>query len=201
MPGNQRRRLVGLGVSARRQWRLRGWSHAGVMSSRTFVPAPDRAVQGVVRPARSPAGARPDVAGHLRRVVGNGAVVQRAPAGGLADPFVVKPADDGRSPADMSWGDLQAAIDEQEAFLEEQVSATPEVLRREARLAELRAAQARLAARTRAARPAGRRGASGKARAALPPRPESLEHSLDLDRTPAPVVKAELDRVVAYLAA
>lgn len=118
-----------------------------------------------------------------------------APNSSPIDPDLREP-----EPEDMSWTGLQEGIDEQRSFLSEQTSTSPEVLRAEARLASLEAAQKKLAGRATTARPAkGKR--KGKTKPPLPTRPESLEHSIDLTQKSPQEVKAELDLVVAYLAA
>jgi hypothetical protein len=121
-----------------------------------------------------------------------------APAG--VDPLEllkIKPDDNGKPPDQMSWTELQAAIDENSAYITEAGQTTPEVVRRETRLHDLQAAQAKLAGKT--AKPAAK-GKKGHHKE-MPPRPQSLDNSLDLAHTPPGEVKAELDKVVAYLAA
>lgn len=116
------------------------------------------------------------------------------------DVLTLKPVDSGKPASEMTWTQLQDALDDHNAYIAQQISSTPEVLRREKRIAELEAAQRALGARAAApAAKASRR--KGKATAALPPRPQSLERSLDLSVLSPTEIKAELDRVVAYLAA
>jgi hypothetical protein len=103
----------------------------------------------------------------------------------------------------MTWSELQRAIDEHQAFIDEQTATTPEVLKRKKRLAVLRAAQEKLGKQAATARAPGARGRrKGKGKRTMPPRPRSLdEGSLHLAAMTPDAVRTELDLVVAYLAA
>ncbi|HVQ90281.1 MAG TPA: ADP-ribosyltransferase [Mycobacteriales bacterium] len=203
----------------------RAAQHAGVGLA-GLAPAGNQAIGQLLRSRTSGAQA-------IGRVVGGRAAVQReaasssavsssarsssaasasagpGPAGGLGglglggDALVLKPDDSGRPADQMSWTELQAAIDEQQGFIAEQTSTTPEVIRRQARLDALHAAQQKLAGQAaHAGQPAKGKGKhKGKDKPPLPPRPESLEHSIDLAHRSPGEIKAELDKVIAYLAA
>ncbi|MEJ3405253.1 ADP-ribosyltransferase [Rathayibacter sp. YIM 133350] len=147
--------------------------------------ATTRAVQTVSAPATTPVSAQ--------------ARVQRespAPPGAL----VLKPEDPGGHVGDLSWSQLQDAIDEHRRYLAQQTSSSPEVVRRENRLAELESAQRARAGSAATAKP-GKPARKGRPATPLPERPHSLDNSMDLAKLPAGAVRAELDRVVAYLAA
>ena len=115
-------------------------------------------------------------------------------------PLVLRPDDEGKPPEEMSWSELQAAIDEQQAFMAEQTSTTPGTVDREARLAALEAAQKKLAAQVTTVGAPKRKG-TNTSKPALPARPESLMHSIEWAKASPQRVNAELDRVVAYIAA
>lgn len=108
--------------------------------------------------------------------------------------------DNGKPATDMTWTELQRAIDEHERFIAESTETSPAILRAEQRLAELKAAQVKLGSGAHTAKPPrGRRRV--KAPRAMPPKPESLSHSIDLSQRSPDGIRRELDLVVAYLAA
>lgn len=127
------------------------------------------------------------------------------------NPFEPIGADSGAAPESMSYNELGDAIDEHRQFLDGQTATTPEVVRREQRVAALVAAREKLAARAMAPttsdrrRKGGRGGGGRKGRRPsaelMPERPRMLGSSLDLSRMDPAEIKHELDLVVAYLAA
>lgn len=112
----------------------------------------------------------------------------------------LKPVDSGKPASQMSWTEIQDALDDHNQYNAQQISSTPEVLRRERRIGELEGAQQALAARATTPNAKATKK-KGNAKGPLPPRPESLQHSLLLSDMSPEAIKAELDRVVAYLAA
>lgn len=119
--------------------------------------------------------------------------------------LVLKPDDNGKPAGEMTWNELQAAIDENESVIKSAIQSTPDILRREKRLVDLRAAQDKLG---KAAAGGGDEPKRGRARGGkkappkeMPPKPISLTESRDWSKEPAGLVKREMDMVVAYLAA
>jgi hypothetical protein len=124
--------------------------------------------------------------------------------------LVLKPDDNGKSPGDMTWNELQAAIDENEAFLKAHPGSSFENTRHEQRLLALHTAQDKLGAaaasggQAKGAPTKGAKPARGKKAppAQMPPKPRTLtEGSVAWDKEPPGAVKREMDLVVAYLAA
>ena len=123
----------------------------------------------------------------------------------VPDQLVLRPDDSGRPAKEMDWNELQDAIDENETIIGEQIQTTPDRIRRERRLDELKAAQAVLAGKAMGGRKPERKGRRDRASKPkeMPPKPETLAagRSIDYSKRSAAEINRELDLVVRYLAA
>ena len=135
--------------------------------------------------------------------------------------LVLQPAGGSKPAAQMSYEELGDAIDDIDLEVGEHMATTPDGLRLEARRAELLAARNKLAGQAvhggpivppgkgrkagKGAAPGGDRKRGKKAEPAapkvMPPKPDTLRGSLNLAAMKPGAIKAEMDKVVAYLAA